>query len=88
MQEKERLFKDIINLRMELYRMFPDKITDISNLFQFYNLEWYRMRCPECGNIMVSHQYKGHYKCYTCGYTKDVGDIEWKTNGLNGEELC
>ncbi len=36
---REKLMGRIIEARMELYKMFPDKITEISSLFQRYNLE-------------------------------------------------
>ncbi|MBE3094329.1 MAG: hypothetical protein IMZ52_04800 [Actinobacteria bacterium] len=38
-KSRENLMKGIIEARMELYKMFPDKITEISELFQRYKLE-------------------------------------------------
>ena len=37
--EKERTMKNIIDLRMMLYQMYPNDLEKISSLFQMYDLE-------------------------------------------------
>lgn len=37
--KNRRLMENIIDARMMLYTLFPDKIENISSIFQRYNLE-------------------------------------------------
>jgi len=37
--EREKIMKNIVEARMELYLLCPDKITEISKIFQKWELE-------------------------------------------------